>query len=102
MISQIVYATGRHQVSDVWIAGQPQASRSAMLVDMDVDAHPRQRPPVADRIAGIVRRSEPKDSPDDRPPPTAGNFRQSELDRFGALAAALVGSAGPAESRCTR
>jgi len=34
VISQIIYATGRHQVSDVWIAGKPKL-RERRLVDMD-------------------------------------------------------------------
>ena len=34
VISQLVYATGRHHVSDVWIAGQPKL-RGRELVDMD-------------------------------------------------------------------
>ncbi len=34
VVSQLVYATGRHQVSDVWIAGQPRLVRRE-LVDMD-------------------------------------------------------------------
>ena len=34
VISQIIYATGRHQVSDVWIAGK-QKLREHRLVDMD-------------------------------------------------------------------
>ncbi len=33
-ISQVVYATGRHQVSDVWIAGRHKLARRE-LVDMD-------------------------------------------------------------------
>ena len=37
VLSQLVYATGRHQVSDVWIAGRPKL-RDRMLVDMDLDA----------------------------------------------------------------
>ena len=37
VVSQIVYATGRHQVSDVWIAGRPKL-RSRELVGMDVAA----------------------------------------------------------------
>ncbi|TBR12118.1 MAG: TRZ/ATZ family hydrolase, partial [Lysobacter sp.] len=36
VISQLVYATGRHQVSDVWIAGRRRL-RDRHLVDMDVD-----------------------------------------------------------------
>ena len=35
--SQLAYATGRHQVSDVWIAGVPKL-RDKALVDMDPDA----------------------------------------------------------------
>jgi 5-methylthioadenosine/S-adenosylhomocysteine deaminase len=35
--SQLVYATGRHQVSDVWIAGTPKL-QDKVLVDMDPDA----------------------------------------------------------------
>ncbi|MBC7988445.1 MAG: TRZ/ATZ family hydrolase [Luteimonas sp.] len=34
VISQIIYATGRHQVSDVWIAGKSKL-RERRLVDMD-------------------------------------------------------------------
>ncbi|WP_462116361.1 TRZ/ATZ family hydrolase [Lysobacter xanthus] len=37
VISQIVYATGRHQVTDVWIAGRAKL-RDRILVDMDLDA----------------------------------------------------------------
>lgn len=36
VISQLVYATGRHQVSDVWIAGHPKLA-DRVLVDMDMD-----------------------------------------------------------------
>lgn len=35
VVSQLIYATGRHQVSDVWIAGKPKLS-ARELVDMDV------------------------------------------------------------------
>ncbi|TWI03575.1 5-methylthioadenosine/S-adenosylhomocysteine deaminase [Luteimonas cucumeris] len=35
VVSQLVYATGRHQVSDVWIAGKPKL-RDRELVEMDV------------------------------------------------------------------
>lgn len=35
VVSQLVYATGRHQVSDVWIAGQVKL-RDRELVEMDV------------------------------------------------------------------
>ena len=37
VISQLIYATGRHQVSDVWIDGAPKL-RDRVLVDMDLDA----------------------------------------------------------------
>jgi 5-methylthioadenosine/S-adenosylhomocysteine deaminase len=36
VLSQLVYATGRQQVSDVWIAGRPKL-RDRVLVDMDLD-----------------------------------------------------------------
>jgi len=36
-VSQLVYATGRHQVSDVWVAGVAKLADGA-LVDMDVPA----------------------------------------------------------------
>ena len=35
VVSQLIYATGRHQVSDVWIAGQPKLA-ARELVDMDM------------------------------------------------------------------
>ena len=35
VLSQLIYATGRHQVSDVWIAGKPRL-RQRELVDMDM------------------------------------------------------------------
>ncbi len=35
VVSQLVYATGRHQVSDVWIAGKPKLQQRE-LVDMDM------------------------------------------------------------------
>lgn len=37
VLSQLVYATGRHQVGDVWIAGKAKL-RDRTLVDMDIDA----------------------------------------------------------------
>ena len=36
VLSQLVYATGRQQVSDVWIAGQRKL-RARMPVGMDLD-----------------------------------------------------------------
>ncbi|MHC9085855.1 TRZ/ATZ family hydrolase [Luteimonas sp. RIT-PG2_3] len=37
VVSQLIYATGRHQVSDVWIAGKPKL-RDRVLVDIDPQA----------------------------------------------------------------
>jgi 5-methylthioadenosine/S-adenosylhomocysteine deaminase len=37
VISQLIYATGRHQVSDVWIAGRARMIQRE-LIDIDVDA----------------------------------------------------------------
>lgn len=37
VVSQLIYATGRHQVSDVWIAGAAKL-RERTLVDLDVQA----------------------------------------------------------------
>ena len=37
VISQLIYACGRHQVSDVWIAGVPKLA-AGVLIDMDVPA----------------------------------------------------------------
>ncbi len=36
VVSQLIYATGRHQVSDVWIAGAAKL-RARVLIDMDLD-----------------------------------------------------------------
>ncbi|MFS8137358.1 MAG: TRZ/ATZ family hydrolase, partial [Thermomonas sp.] len=36
VVSQLIYATGRQQVSDVWIAGAAKL-RLRVLVDMDLD-----------------------------------------------------------------
>jgi 5-methylthioadenosine/S-adenosylhomocysteine deaminase len=36
VVSQLIYATGRHQVSDVWVAGEHKL-RQRVLVDMDLD-----------------------------------------------------------------
>jgi 5-methylthioadenosine/S-adenosylhomocysteine deaminase len=35
VVSQLIYATGRHQVSDVWVAGKPRLVRRE-LVGMDM------------------------------------------------------------------
>lgn len=37
VVSQLIYACGRHQVSDVWIAGVPKLA-AGVLADMDVPA----------------------------------------------------------------
>jgi len=51
-ISQLVYATGRHQVSDVWIGGVRKLDAGA-LVDMDVAAIRAKTRQWRERIAGI-------------------------------------------------
>jgi len=50
--SQLVYATGRHQVTDVWIAGRRKLS-DRILVDMDVDGIRARTHAWRDRIAAI-------------------------------------------------
>ena len=52
VISQIIYATGRHQVSDVWIAGKPKL-RARRLVDMDSAAIVANARQWRERIATI-------------------------------------------------
>ncbi len=52
VISQLVYATGRHQVTDVWIAGKPKL-RERTLVDIDADAVVANAAQWRDRIATI-------------------------------------------------
>jgi 5-methylthioadenosine/S-adenosylhomocysteine deaminase len=52
VISQIVYACGRHQVSDVWIAGHHKL-RDRTLLDMDADALVANARQWRQRIAGI-------------------------------------------------
>lgn len=52
VVSQLVYATGRHQVGDVWIAGKPRL-RDRVLVDMDIDAIIANARQWRDRIAKI-------------------------------------------------
>ncbi|MBW8369023.1 MAG: amidohydrolase family protein, partial [Arenimonas sp.] len=51
-ISQLVYATGRHQVSDVWIGGVRKLDAGA-LVDMDIPAIRARTRQWRERIAGI-------------------------------------------------
>jgi len=50
--SQLVYATGRHQVTDVWIAGRRKLAER-ILVDMDVDGIRARTHAWRDRIAAI-------------------------------------------------
>ena len=52
VISQLVYATGRHQVSDVWINGRARL-RERKLVDMDERALRANARQWRERIAGI-------------------------------------------------
>src|SRR5207342_1266905 len=52
VISQLVYAAGRHQVSDVWIAGKPKLLER-VLVDIDPDALVANARQWRDRIAAI-------------------------------------------------
>jgi 5-methylthioadenosine/S-adenosylhomocysteine deaminase len=52
VISQLVYASGRHQVSDVWIAGKEKLS-NRHLVDIDVDKIMQQTHYWRDRIGAI-------------------------------------------------
>jgi 5-methylthioadenosine/S-adenosylhomocysteine deaminase len=52
VISQLVYACGRHQVSDVWVAGQPRL-RERALVDMDEAALVANARQWRERIAAI-------------------------------------------------
>jgi 5-methylthioadenosine/S-adenosylhomocysteine deaminase len=52
IVSQLVYATGRHQVSDVWIAGQRKLAERE-LVDMDTAAILSRTHAWRERIAAI-------------------------------------------------
>ncbi|MDR0181461.1 TRZ/ATZ family hydrolase [Lysobacter arvi] len=52
VVSQLIYATGRHQVSDVWIAGRAKL-RERMLVDMDGAALVANARQWRERIAAI-------------------------------------------------
>ena len=55
VLSQLVYATGRHQVSDVWIAGRPKLA-ARELVDIDAAAVVANARQWRERIAGIQAR----------------------------------------------
>jgi len=50
--SQLIYATGRHQVSDVWIAGQRKL-RQRELVDVDVEGILAKTRAWRERIAAV-------------------------------------------------
>lgn len=52
VLSQLVYAAGRHQVTDVWIAGKPKL-RERVLVDLDLDAVLANAVQWRERIGGI-------------------------------------------------
>jgi 5-methylthioadenosine/S-adenosylhomocysteine deaminase len=52
VVSQLIYATGRQQVSDVWIAGR-QKLRQRVLVDIDIDGVIANARQWRERIAGI-------------------------------------------------
>ncbi len=52
VVSQLVYATGRHQVSDVWIGGVPKL-RGRELVDIDTAALIANAKQWRERIAAI-------------------------------------------------
>ncbi len=52
VVSQLIYATGRQQVSDVWIAGRPKLLRRT-LVDIDIDGVIANARQWRERIAGI-------------------------------------------------
>lgn len=52
VLSQLVYAAGRHQVTDVWVAGRPKL-RDRHLVDIDLDAVLANALQWRERIGGI-------------------------------------------------
>ena len=52
VVSQLVYACGRQQVSDVWIAGTRKLDRR-VLVDMDVEGIVANARQWRDRIAAV-------------------------------------------------
>ncbi|HJR72040.1 MAG TPA: TRZ/ATZ family hydrolase [Luteimonas sp.] len=54
VVSQLIYATGRHQVSDVWIAGKPRL-RGRELVGMDVAGIVANARQWQSRIAAVRR-----------------------------------------------
>ena len=54
VVSQLIYATGRQQVSDVWIAGRPKLLQR-VLVEIDIDGVIANARQWRERIAGIRR-----------------------------------------------
>ena len=54
VVSQLIYATGRQQVGDVWIAGKPKL-RDRVLVDIDPAAVVANARQWRERIAGLQR-----------------------------------------------
>ena len=52
VVSQLIYATGRQQVSEVWIAGRARL-RQRMLVDIDIEGVLSNARQWRERIAGI-------------------------------------------------
>lgn len=54
VVSQLIYATGRHQVGDVWIAGKPKL-RERELIGMDVAGIVANARQWRDRIAAVRR-----------------------------------------------
>ena len=52
VVSQLIYATGRQQVSEVWIAGRTRL-RQRMLVDIDIEGVLSNARQWRERIAGI-------------------------------------------------
>ena len=54
VVSQLIYATGRQQVSDVWIAGKARL-RQRVLVDIDIDAVIANARQWRERIARLGR-----------------------------------------------
>ncbi|KAF1724307.1 TRZ/ATZ family hydrolase [Pseudoxanthomonas japonensis] len=54
VVSQLIYATGRQQVSDVWIAGRPKLLQR-VLVEMDIEGVIANARQWRERIAGLRR-----------------------------------------------
>ncbi|NCT71869.1 MAG: TRZ/ATZ family hydrolase, partial [Xanthomonadaceae bacterium] len=54
VVSQLIYATGRQQVSDVWIAGRPKLLQR-VLVEIDIEGVIANARQWRERIAGLRR-----------------------------------------------